>query len=73
MTASIQIDNILSQIKKLEEEEQLKLLSRMNLMIKKNKAATVKARRLSELAGLGGELWENLEDIDKYIEEERKW
>ena len=73
MAASLSINDILSQVKQLEREDQLTLLQRVVHLLKRGDAKKTKLSRLASLSGLGSEIWENKSSIDKYLEEERQW
>ena len=73
MEASLTINNILSEARKLSKEEQLTLLQRLMLLLKKPEPAAKDAVRMSALAGVGSELWGNPAAIDAYLEAEREW
>ena len=57
---------MLREIKKLEAEEQIKLLEELIFMLK----SKMKKRSILELKGLGRDVWEAV-DVEKYIESER--
>ncbi len=65
MSASIR-DSMLREIKKLEVEEQIKLLEELIFMLE----SKMKKRSILELKGLGRDVWEAV-DVEKYIESER--
>ncbi len=65
MSASIR-DSMLREIKKLEAEEQIKLLEELIFMLE----SKMKKRSILELKGLGRDVWEAV-DVEKYIESER--
>jgi len=69
MNAELNLDNILSKVKKLSKTEQVTLLQKITLLIKRNENVA-KAINLSDISGIGSSLWKNI-DIDKYIDEER--
>lgn len=73
MEASLNINAILLEAKKLTKEEQLTLLQRLVILLKKPEPVRNNAVQLSSLAGLGSELWGNTNEIDNYLEEERQW
>jgi hypothetical protein len=73
MAASININNILSQVKQLDKEDQLTLLQRLASLLKKAEADKAAALHLTSLSGLGSEIWKSTSDIDNYIDEERQW
>lgn len=67
------MQNILSQIMKLDNETRLYLLERLISQLRKtNKESNSISHNLSELNSLGSDVWKDV-DIDKYIEEERNW
>jgi hypothetical protein len=71
MNAELNIDEILTQVKKLNKVEQTTLLKKITSMLKKD-AKSTKSMKLSDLSGLGASIWHNV-DIDKYVENERQW
>lgn len=73
MAASLNIDDIFSQVKQLDKEDQLTLLQRMAYLLKKGEAKKITSIRLTSLSGLGSKIWKNVDNIDKYIDEERQW
>jgi len=72
MPTSLNINDILSQVKRLYKEEPLNLLQRLVLLLRKTEIAKTSSLRLTSLSGLGSEIWRNA-NIDKYIDEERQW
>ena len=73
MAASLNINDILSQVKQLDKEEQLTLLQRMAYLLRGAEAKKTTSIRLTALSGLGSEMWKSVDNIDKYIDEERQW
>jgi hypothetical protein len=71
MNAELGLNEILSQVKKLNKVEQITLLQKIALLITKEKKSS-KSARLTEISGLGSSLWNGV-DIDKYIDDERQW
>lgn len=73
METSVRIQNILSQIKKLDYESRLSLAEQLikQLKISKKESKSI-SHDLTELNTLGSEIWRNV-DIDKYVEQEREW
>jgi hypothetical protein len=65
------VNDILSQVTQLDKQEQLNLLERLALLVRKKESKTNTAK-LSSISGIGSEIWAN-KDIDKYIESEREW
>ena len=72
MSAKLNISEILSKVKELNKEEQLKLLQQITSIITKDKTKPSTKAKLSEISGIGSKIWKNT-DIDKYVEEERQW
>ena len=72
MPTSLNINDILCQVKRLDKEEPLNLLQRLVLLLRKTEIAKTSSLRLTSLSGLGREIWRNA-NIDKYIDEERQW
>ena len=73
MASSVNINDILLQVKQLDKEDQLTLLQRLASLLKSKEATSANSRRLTELSGLGSELWQGTREIDDYIEGERQW
>ncbi len=64
------VDHILSEVKHLNEKEQLNLLEKLVAIIRKRKIGS--GLNLSAISGVGSDIWQG-KDIDKYIETEREW
>lgn len=73
MATASNINDILSQVKQLDKEDQLTLLQRMAYLLKSGEAKNSTSMRLTSLSGLGREIWESKDNIDAYIDEERQW
>ena len=73
MAASLNINQILTQVKQLDKEDQLTLLQRMAHLLKKRESGKNTSSRLTSLSGIGSEIWKSTDEIDKYIDEERQW
>lgn len=73
MDKAIKVENILSQISKLDHESRLYLMERLIRLLRKQGEETKSGTaHLTELSNLGAEVWQNV-NIDKYIQEERQW
>ena len=59
---------LLAEIQRLDHEEQYRLLEDLVMLLKKK---SEKKHDISELKGLGSELWRSV-DVDEYIERERE-
>jgi hypothetical protein len=73
MAESLNINDILTQVKQLEKEEQLTLLQRLVSLLKQNEITKTASTHLTSLSGLGSEIWKSINNIDSYIDEERQW
>lgn len=73
MAASLNLNDILTQVKQLDKEDQLTLLQRLASLLKRAEAPKAASMRLTSLSGLGSEIWKSSNDIDNYIDEERQW
>jgi hypothetical protein len=71
MNAELNLKSILSQVKKLNKTEQVTLLQKISLLIKKENSASTSVN-LSDISGLGSSLWKNI-DVEKYVDDERQW
>ena len=73
MAKSLNVNEILFQVKQLDQEAQLTLLQRMSYLLKRGQAGKPASSRLNSLSGLGGEIWKSVENIDRHIDDERQW
>lgn len=71
MNAELALNEILSQVQKLNKVEQSTLLKKIALMMKKQKTASATVK-LKDISGLGSSVWKDV-DIDKYVADERQW
>jgi hypothetical protein len=71
MPATLNIKDILTQVKNLDKEDQLTLLERLVALVRKHEDSPNKLSLLS-LSGVGADLWEDI-NIDQYIDQERQW
>lgn len=72
--APLNINDILSQAKQLDKEDQLTLLQRLSSLLRRTQTTkTTSSARLTSLAGLGSEIWKSADAIDSYIDGERQW
>ena len=65
------VEHILNQIKQLNYSERINILEKVALMMK-NENENKQPVKLSSISGLGSDIWQKV-DIDKYIQNERKW
>ncbi len=72
MDTSLNINAILSQVKKLDKVDQITLIQQLALLLKRTEKTNTTSVRLTSLAGLGSEVWKDT-DIDSYIDGERQW
>ena len=73
MPVSLKINDILSQVKQLDKEDQITLLQRVAYLLKRGEAKKTTSIRLTSISCLGSEIWKSVDTIDKYIEQERQW
>ncbi len=71
MKAELNLSEILSQVKRMNKEEQLTLLEKLILLIRKTETSN-KTTKISSISGLGSSLWSNT-NIDDYLDQEREW
>lgn len=68
------INNLLEIISHLDYDEKITMMESIIRMIKKESGVstpTIK-RKLSDLKGLGAEIWKDT-DVEKYLQNERRW
>ncbi|MBL7727623.1 MAG: hypothetical protein JNM68_08060 [Dinghuibacter sp.] len=71
MPTSLNIKDILTQVKGLDKEDQFTLLERLVVLVRKHDDSSNKLSLLS-LSGLGADMWRDT-NIDHYIDQERQW
>jgi hypothetical protein len=71
MNADLNINEILLQVERLDKEDQLSLLEKLALMIRKSERKE-KQIKISSISGIGSSLWNNT-NIDEYVDQERQW
>ena len=73
MNRSIQIEEILARINKLDQDSKQNLMDRLvGQLMKKKVNPPLTRHQLTELDKLGNEIWKNV-DIEQYIRKEREW
>ena len=71
MSATLNLDNIFSKLKEVDEKDQFTLLERLVALIRKNESTNTSVK-LSKISGIGLNVWKKT-NIDEYIEQERHW
>ena len=71
MPTTLNIQDILVNVRQLRKDEQLTLLERIIELIRKGDEAP-KTAKLSSITGVGAEIWKET-DIDEYLDTERQW
>ena len=73
MATVSQIDRILSQISKLDQESRLYLMQKLVRQIRKDREKqSSPVHHLIELESLGAEIWRDI-NIDQYVQQERQF
>lgn len=75
MEKSLETQNILFRIKKLDYQAGLVLMENLAKHLRRTKKEigfSTSSHQLTELSGMGSDIWENI-DIDQYIRKERQW
>lgn len=62
-------EEILSQAEHLSPDDQLRLVEQLAAKLRRQ-VPSAKTRRITELKGLGKEIWQDI-DVQRYIDEER--
>lgn len=71
MPATLNLQDILSNIQKLDKSQQFTLLEKLVAIIRKDDV-TKKPVNLSNISGIGSKVWQS-SNIDEYIDKERQW
>lgn len=72
MSSSNTISKILKDVQHLDNSDRLVLMERLVQMLKNELVKPELPRKLTELEGLGSEIWKDV-NIDHYINEQRQW
>ena len=70
--ATLNFQDLLSQVEKLNKDEQLTLLEKIVTLLKRKRSENEPEINLTALNGLGKDIWKGT-DIDGYVHEERQW
>lgn len=70
MSTTVNINNIIQEIEALDYVSKIDVMSRIISMLKKTQN-TSPARNITEIKGLGKEVWQDI-DIESYISKERE-
>lgn len=73
MAATLNINDLLTQVQQLDPKDQLTLLQKLAGLVKSNVSKKTSAVRLTSISGVGSELWKSESEIELYIDEERQW
>jgi len=71
MDSTVNINHILSEIEKLDKKEKIHLMSRIINLIKREEKHVTPASSITQLKGLGKELWQKI-DTETYLDLERE-
>lgn len=71
MPATLNLQDILSNIQKLDKAQQFTLLEKLVAIIRKDDV-TKKPVNLSNISGIGSKVWQS-SNIDEYLDKERQW
>jgi len=66
------IEKILKDVQHLNDSDRLVLMERLVKMLKNELVKPELSKQITELNGLGSEIWKDV-DIDHYINEQRQW
>lgn len=72
MDTSIIINRIIRQISTLDYQAKIQVAEKILSMIKTKDKKQKSHVKLTDLKGLGSDIWKNI-DIDNYIDNERQW
>lgn len=74
MQSSANLDSLISEISKLDYLKKIEIVESVLQMIKfsENKQQKSISPKLTDLKGLGAEIW-NDTDVEKYLQNERQW
>ena len=72
MDSSLIVNKIIQEINPLDIKTKLEIIRRVMSNIRSEKKNKKKATDLTQLKGLGAEIWMH-SDVDQYIVNERKW
>ena len=70
MNVAVKLDEITREIEGLDYENKINLMARMVYMLRWSPVSK-KSNRITDLKGLGKEIWKNV-DVEEYIKKERE-
>jgi len=70
MDAVVRLDKITKEIERLDYDNKINLMARLVFMLKWTPVSE-KSHKITDLKGLGRDIWENV-DIEDYIKKERE-
>jgi hypothetical protein len=71
MHQALNVNDIIAQARQLDEKDQLNLLERLVVLIRKSKG-TEQPAKITSISGLGSSVWSGI-NIDEYVDQERQW
>lgn len=72
MNSLTTIEKILKDVQHLDSSDRLVLMEQLVKMLKNELVKPEQTNHITELNGLGSEIWKDV-DIDHYINEQRQW
>ncbi|MGM0619885.1 MAG: hypothetical protein ACQETJ_02485 [Bacteroidota bacterium] len=72
MDVSIKIDQIVKQVSSLDYNSKIQVAEKIISLLKAPEKKDNQPNKLTDLKGLGTEVWENI-DVNDYLQNERSW
>ncbi|HKL33531.1 MAG TPA: hypothetical protein VJ919_13410 [Tangfeifania sp.] len=72
MKESVKIKNIVNQVSTLDYNSKVQVAEKIISLLRKKSNNKSQAQKLTDLKGLGADLWNSI-DVDDYLQNERAW
>lgn len=72
MKESVKIQKIVNQVSALDYNSKIQVAEKIISLLKNHDKKTTHEQKLTDLKGLGADLWANI-DVDDYLQNERAW
>lgn len=72
MKESVKIKKIVNQVSALDYNSKVQVAEKIISLLRKQDKNKPRAQKLTDLQGLGADVWDNI-DVDNYLQNERAW
>ncbi len=72
MSITVKIGQIIQQVSSLDTDSKIQVVEKIMTTLKSKKEEKTVQQNLSNLKGLGAEIWQDI-DVDTFLKSEREW